>query len=149
MGSTVRSVFGRQPLNIPPPVVCWVIPIGIIDDVIIIKSSTVDQTTRWNEAGYVLSTVVVSFTWRNGPPAPPVALTGKFWTPGLVPAQPIDPINDKPLPMPYPPEQSINVDPLAETTLVFGTPRYDDTVVVRVSNSSFIFGNKYIKLGMT
>lgn len=146
MGTTVRSIFGRAPLSVPPPVVCWVIPTGIMDPIIIIISKFLSAETRWNPNGYVLTTLEISIQWRTPPLARTTYVRGNFWRANLVPAQPIDPIDDKPLPMPYPPQQEIIIDRFATVQLAFGTKRYDDTVELRVRNNVLIFGHKYINL---
>lgn len=146
MGTTVRSVFERAPLSIPPPVVCWVIPTGIIDPIIIIVSEVTNVETRWNPAGYVLTTMKIRIDWRTPPLSRTTYVRGKFWRAGLVPAQPINPIDDKPLPMPFPTQQEIIIDRFATVELAFGTKRYDDTVELRVRNNTLIFGHKYIDL---
>lgn len=147
MGTTVRSVFGRMPLAVPPPVVCWVIPIGIIDDVIIIIGRILHSTTRWNPNGYVLTTFELKFTGRDGPLTGTGLLKGEFWLADLVPAQPINPINDEPLPMPYPPTQEIPFALGEAITISTGTRRYDEVVSFRVMKDGTILGHKYLDLG--
>lgn len=146
MGTSIRSIFARAPLAIPPPVVCWVIPIGIIDDVIVITTQDVSQEIRWNPEGYVLTKLTIQIKWRTPPAWTPALIRGKFWLQGLVPAQPVNPENNEPLPMPYPSEQEVPMDPNGSLSIAFGTIRYDDTVSLRVKNAQTIFGHKYIDL---
>jgi|GEM_PF-6789164 len=147
MGTTVRSIFARLPLAIPPPVVCLVIDDGVIDVIIIIIIRQLHQSNRWRPNGYILTEVSFVIEWKTVPANPNIQIRGKFFPGNLIPAQPINPINDEPLPMPYPSETTIDVTTTEEIDIAFGTPRYDDTVSITVQQPGMIFGTKYLNLG--
>ena len=147
MGSSVRSIFGRRPLNIPPPVVCLVHAIDIIDIILKIIPHDPVQENRFNPNGYTLTTFTIEFEWIRRPLSRTAFLKGAFWRSNLVPPQPIDPITGDPLPMPYPPVQEIQIDAFGTYQISTGTPRYDEVVALRVRSATVIKGHKYIDLG--
>lgn len=146
MGSSLRSIFGRAPLAIPPPVVCFVWPGGIIPIFPIFDWEKISQTKAYT-SGYMIATEIsMKLQYPEGKPSSVVIYRGRFYNPGALPPQPFDPITGDPLPMPVPPIRSIAFRWNLPRRIVFLTRRYDDTVYVQVSQSGKVWANKYARL---
>lgn len=147
MGSSVRSVFDRKPLHIPPPVVCWVHPIGIVDPTYFLDPEPVSQHQKHEEGARIESTVDVTFTTAK-PDLPFVAIMrGRFWLPGQVPAEPETGTGLEDVPFPFPPMNAAVIISGVKRRIIFGTRTYDEVMHLQFTGSARVRANKYVDLG--
>lgn len=147
MGSSVRSIFGRAPLAIPPPVVCWVHPIGIIDPTFFIEPEPVGQHVKHGEGARVESTVDITFN-TSKPGLPFISIMrGRFWLPGQVPSEPEESEAPEEVPFPFPPMNATVIISGVPRRIIFGTRLYDEVVHLRFTYTAGTRANKYVDLG--
>lgn len=147
MGSSVSSIFGRKPLAIPPPVVCWVHPIGILDPTYFIDPEPVSQNMKHQEGARIESVVDITFnTQQPGQPFLSI-MRGRFWLPGQVPAEPETETGAEAIPFPFPPMNAAVIFSGVKRRIIFGTKTYDEVMHLQFTYTPGVRANKYVDLG--
>lgn len=146
MGSSLRSVFGRKPLAIPPPVVCWVYPGGIVPIFPILHVKHIDQWEAYGEGYKIATEVEIYYEYQPARPSRVVRYLGRFVNPGVLPNEPDAETGLVPIPHPELPVNNVPWRFNLPRRLVFLTKRWDDTVWVRMQVPGTVLANKYIDL---
>lgn len=147
MPTRLRSIWHRYPDPIPPPVVCRVEPIPLVQADGNITVRLVSWETRIRQGGYALVYVGLTLHSLPGLTSGSCSLRSKSWSAGTVPNQPINPMNDEPLPMPWPTWQTVDVNVDDEYIAAFASSRYDDVYHVIYEQPGTVLYNLYFDTG--
>ena len=147
MPARLRSIFNRLPDPVPPPVVCRTEPEPSVNAGGDLEVRRIEDGYRWNPAGYVLTCIGLLFRSLPEWAGEHCTLVGEFWSDGLVPTQPIDPQNDQPLPMPFPPIQAVTVTRDQEILVWIAKTHYDDVVLFTLMSPDVVHYHLYVDMG--